>query len=83
MEHRFRRKWFENTIFCIAVVKLACTDPLCLNINLSTIIFRELICFYKQTVEKWDTVFCLFKKNSYLPSFTNIFFLQSFDVAAL
>ena len=25
MEHRFRRKWFENTIFCIAVVKLACT----------------------------------------------------------
>ena len=26
MEHRFRRKWFENTTFCIAVVKLACTD---------------------------------------------------------
>ena len=25
MEHRFRRKWFENTTFCIAVVKLACT----------------------------------------------------------
>ena len=25
MEHRFRRKWFENTFFCIAVVKLDCT----------------------------------------------------------
>ena len=25
MEHRLRRIWFENTIFCIAVVKLACT----------------------------------------------------------
>ena len=22
MEHIFRRKWFEDTIFCIAVVKL-------------------------------------------------------------
>ena len=26
MEHIFRRKWFENTTFCIAVVKLACTE---------------------------------------------------------
>ena len=25
MEHRLRRKGFENTIFCIAVVELACT----------------------------------------------------------
>ena len=26
MEHIFRRKWFEDTIFCIAVVELDCTD---------------------------------------------------------
>ena len=25
MEHRFRRKWFEDTTFCKAAAKLTCT----------------------------------------------------------
>ena len=36
MEHRLRRKGFENTIFCIAVVELACTaDMVSLRVSVS------------------------------------------------
>ena len=35
MEHRLRRKGFENTIFCIAVIELACTVKIYLMYQLN------------------------------------------------
>ena len=46
MEHRFRRKWFENTTFCIAVVKLACTE-----IMIGFLFAENYPCIYTKVVE--------------------------------
>ena len=64
MEHRLRRKGFENTIFCIAVVKLACTEATFWALLGSGSILFKLVHGYLLTKHNHEPHFCVLRSVS-------------------